>query len=150
MGAIASGGVQFLNHDVIDQHGILPGDIARVSAREQRELARREILYRGNRPPTSVKGMTVILVDDGIATGATVRAALAALRRRHAGWIVVAAPVIAEDTYTDLGREADEVVAVLVPEEFFGVGAWYEDFSQTTDTEVQALLGSVAWPAVAR
>ena len=150
MGAIARDGVQVLNREVIDNFGLAPGVIAEVAAREERELARREKLYRGDQPPGVVKDKTVILVDDGIATGATIRAALATLRQRGAGWVVVAAPVIAEDIHSDLCREADEVVAMIVPREFQGVGAWYEDFTQTTDAEVQALLDPAAPPAAVR
>jgi len=150
MGAIARGGVQVLNRDVIEHYGLGPGVIAEVAAREERELTRREKLYRGDQPAREVKDKTVILVDDGIATGATVRAALATLRQRGARWVVVAAPVIAEDIHSDLGREADEVVAVIVPREFQSVGAWYEDFSPTTDAEVQALGHSAAPTAPGR
>lgn len=144
MGAIASGGIRVLNSDLIASLGLGEDVISRVAAREQQELTRREQAYRGERPSAPVKGRTAILVDDGIATGATVRAAITALRQRGAGRIVVAAPTIAADTYAKLRREADEVVAVIVPDEFYGVGEWYEDFSQTTDEEVQRLLESTA------
>jgi len=142
MGAIASGGVRVLNRGVVEAFGLDEDVIARVAAREELELARRESAYRGDGPPMPVAGRSVILVDDGIATGATVRAALDALRRRGAGRIVIAAPTIAAETREDLRREADEVVAVIAPEEFSGVAEWYEDFSQTTDEEVRALLAS--------
>lgn len=144
MGAIASGRVRVLNRPVIAACGIGEDALERVVAREQRELARREKLYRGNRPTCPVAGRTVILVDDGIATGSTVRAALAALRNRGADRAIVAAPVIAADTKADLEREADEVIAVLAPVDFEAVGAWYDDFSATTDEEVTRLVGESA------
>ena len=144
MGAIASGRVRVLNRPVIAAYGIADDVLERAVAHEQRELARREKVYRGNRPPCLVNGRTVILVDDGIATGSTVRAALAALRDRGADRIIVAAPVIAADTKADLMREADDVVSVLTPVDFDAVGTWYEDFSQTTDDEVARLVGEHA------
>lgn len=149
-GAIAGGGIQVLNPDTVAASGLDDASIARVLAREQRELARRELAYRDGRPDPRVKDRTVILVDDGIATGATIRAALALLRQRGAGRIVVAAPVIARAARADLGHEADEVAAVCVPADFHGVGEWYDDFSQTTDAEVLALLESARPPAVDR
>jgi putative phosphoribosyl transferase len=144
IGAIASGRIQILNRGVIKSLGLEPDAIARVVAREQRELARREKVFRGNRPPCPVDGRTVILVDDGIATGATVRAAIAALRQRGVGRIVVATPVVAADTLADLEREADEVVCVIAPVDFDAVGAWYDDFSQVTDQEVRDLVSASA------
>lgn len=144
MGAIASGRVRVLNGPVIAAYGIPDDVLERAAVREQRKVARREKAYRGNRPPCLVQGKTVILVDDGIATGSTARAALAALRDRGAGRIVVAAPVIAADTKADLLREADDVVSVLTPVNFNAVGEWYEDFSQTTDDEVARLVGAHA------
>jgi putative phosphoribosyl transferase len=139
-GAIASGGVQVLNSEIVANFGLTGAAIARVAARERRELERRDQAYRGARPAPAVRDRTVILVDDGIATGATVRAALLALRHRGAARIVVAAPVMAPDTHAALAGEADAVVAVLVPPDFAGVGQWYDNFAQTTDAEVQALL----------
>ena len=111
-----------------------------VAAQEQEELARRERAYHGDLPPHDVKEKTVILVDDGIATGSTMLAAVAALRQLDPDRIVVAAPVIAGSTYYRIRRVADDVAAVIVPEEFYGVGEWYEDFSQTTDDEVRQFL----------
>lgn len=142
MGAIASGRVQVLNPTVLHGYGVTPEDLSRVVAREQRELARRERVYRGRRPPVTVHGRTVLLVDDGIATGSTVRAALAALRQRGAARIIVASPVIAADTREALAREADGVVCVLAPEDFAAVGQWYVDFSPTGDDEVTRLVAS--------
>lgn len=144
MGAIASGRVRVLNRPVLAAYGIDEDAVERAVAREQRELVRREKLYRGSRTPCPVDGRTVILVDDGIATGSTVRAALSALRSRGADRIVVASPVIAADTKALLEREADEVVAVLAPPDFSAVGAWYDDFSATTDEEVTRLVGETA------
>ena len=141
-GAIASGGVQVLNSEIVEAHGLSGRAIAAVAKSEGRELARRERAYRGARPPPVVRGRTVILVDDGIATGATVRAALLALRHLGAAAVVVAAPIIAPDTLAALQAEANRVVAALVPGDFAGVGQWYEDFSQTTDEEVCAALAA--------
>jgi putative phosphoribosyl transferase len=141
MGAIATGGVRVENRDVIDALRIPSIVIDAVAAQEQEELVRRERAYRDDLPPPKVEGKTVIIVDDGIATGSTIVAAVAALRQLRASRIVAAAPTIARSTYDYLRRVADQVVAVIAPEEFDGVGQWYEDFSQTTDEEVRALLG---------
>jgi len=131
MGAIASGGVTILNPEVVeifrDAKPILRG----VTAREEKELLRREELYRGGRGFPELWGRTVILCDDGLATGATMRAAVVAARHLHAARVVAAAPVGAEDTCALLRREVDELVCPLVPEEFGGVGAFYRDFTQT-------------------
>lgn len=140
MGAIASGGVRVLNDEVVDGLAISDWMLDVVTARELQELARRETLYRGGRAPTVVRGRTIILVDDGIATGSTVRAAIKTLRQRRAERIVVAAPTIAAGTAETLRGEVDELVAVVMPENFFGVGQWYADFSQTSDAEVCELL----------
>ena len=140
MGAIATGGVRVLNAEVVDSMGIPDEVIAAAEAREQRELDRREQAYRGGRPALDVEGKTVLVVDDGIATGSTMLAAVAALRILKAGRIVVAAPTIAADTYVSIGKEVDQIVAVIVPEDFRGVGQWYDDFSQTTDAEVRQIL----------
>ena len=140
MGAIATGGVRVLNSELVEAFHI-PGDVIdAVAADEQRELERRERAYRDDLPAPEVEGKTVIVVDDGIATGSTMLAAVAALRRLQAGRIVVAAPTIARSTYHQIRAAADDVVAVIAPEEFYGVGQWYEDFSQTTDEEVRDLL----------
>jgi predicted phosphoribosyltransferase len=140
MGAIASGGVRVLNEDVIRALGLPPEAIDAVAEMEQAEMARREQAYRDGRPFPNVRDRIVILVDDGLATGSTMRAAVAALRQMGPGWIVVAVPVGAADTCRDLRSEADEVVCARQPEPFFAVGAWYRDFSQTTDEEVRELL----------
>ena len=141
MGAIATGGVRVLNGDVLNARRVPDDVINAVTAEEYQELQRRERSYRDDRPPPEVEGKTVIIVDDGIATGSTMFAAIAALRQLHARRIIVATPVIATSTYDYLKEHADEVVAVLVPRMFHGVGQWYEDFSQTTDEEVHELLG---------
>lgn len=140
MGAIATGGVRVLNAEVVDAMGIPEEVIAAAEAREQRELDRREQAYRGGLPAPDVAGRTVLVVDDGIATGSTMLAAIAALRMLKAGRIVAAAPTVAADTYVTIGKDVDEIVAVIVPEDFRGVGQWYEDFSQTTDEEVRQIL----------
>ena len=139
MGAIASGGVRVLNTDVT-RFGIPSWVVDRVAAAEQRELERRERLYRGDRPHPDVGGRTVILVDDGLATGATMRAAVAALRRMDPGKIVVAVPTGAPETCEALRKEADDVTCAVTPQPFHAVGLWYEDFAQTTDEEVHDLL----------
>ena len=143
MGAIASGGVRVFNGDVVDALRIPDEVINAVTAREFQELKRREQAYRDDLPPPEVEGKTVILVDDGIATGSTMVAAISALRQLNVGRIVVATPTVARSTYDYLRENADEVVAVLVPEEFYGVGQWYEDFSQTSDEEVHRLLAEM-------
>ena len=144
MGAVATGGVRVLNDQVVGALGIPPSVIEAVAAWQQQELARRERLYRGDRPPPDVRGRTVILVDDGLATGSTMRAALAALRRQQPARLVVAVPTAAPETCDELRAEADDVVCATTPEPFDSVGLWYEDFSQTTDEEVRELLERAA------
>ncbi|MGD1088441.1 MAG: phosphoribosyltransferase [Verrucomicrobiota bacterium] len=140
MGAIASGGGRILNGDVIKTLGISDAAINEVVTREERELERCERAYRGNRPVVDVQGCTVILVDDGVATGSTMWAAVEALRQLGAGRIVVATPTAALSTMQEMRGGVDEFVAVMSPADFVGVGEWYEDFSQTTDEEVRTLL----------
>jgi predicted phosphoribosyltransferase len=141
MGAIATGGVRVLNADVVQALGVLGGDlIDRVTAMEQGELERREQMYRGNRPPPDVHGRTVILVDDGLATGSTMRAAAAALEQQGPARIVVAVPTASRETCDEFREEVDEIVCAMTPEPFFAVGLWYEDFSETSDAEVHELL----------
>jgi putative phosphoribosyl transferase len=142
MGAIASGDVLVLNPDVVDRLAIPRSTIEVVAERERRELERQQALYLHDRPPTDVRGCTIILVDDGLATGSTMRAAVEALRQLHPRWIVAAVPVGAAETCTDFADVADEVVCAASPEQFFSVGAWYADFSPTTDEEVATLLES--------
>jgi putative phosphoribosyl transferase len=140
MGAIASGGVRVLNDEVVRVLGVTQNIIGQVARKEEQELFRREREYRGDRPPLEVAGKTVILVDDGLATGSTMRAAAAALRQQHPARIVVAVPVAAAATCDDFRHEVDDVVCLLTPEPFRAVGLWYEDFEQTTDEEVHRLL----------
>jgi len=140
MGALASGEVRVLNDQVVSELGISQEEIDRVIAKEQRELERRERAFRDDRPSPDVRDQIVILVDDGLATGSTMRAALAALRHHQPRWLVVAVPVGAPDICRDLQAVADEVVCARQPEPFFAVGVWYDDFTQTTDEEVRDLL----------
>jgi putative phosphoribosyl transferase len=140
LGAIATGGVRVLNDDVVRALRIPDRVIDAVAAKEQEELARRERLYRGDRPPLDVRGRTVILVDDGLATGATMHAAIKALRQQQPACIVVAVPTASPETCDELKREVDEVICATTPDPFYAVGLWYEDFSQTTDEEVRELL----------
>ena len=142
MGAIASGGVEVLNDDVLAYMPMSRSSIDAVAERERRELARREQAYRGNRPPLRVDGRTVIVVDDGLATGSTMRAAIRALRKMNPRAIVVAVPVAARETCASLGAEVDAIICLRTPHPFDAVGLWYSDFSQTTDAEVFELLGS--------
>ncbi len=140
MGAIASGGVRVLNRDIVQTLRNPERVIATVTAQEQRELQHREQLYRGDRPPLVVRGRVVILVDDGLATGATMRAAVIALRQQHPARIVVAVPVAAPETCADFQDEVDEIVCAATPQPFYSVGLWYDDFSPTSDAEVRNLL----------
>jgi putative phosphoribosyl transferase len=140
MGAIASGGVRVLNEDVVRAYGITEDEIASVEVEEKKELDRRERVYRGGRAALDVEGRTVILVDNGIATGTTVRAGLMALRKLRPARIVVAVAVAPKSTYEKLKADADEVICILAPEAFYAISLWYERFQQTTDEEVRDLL----------
>jgi erythromycin esterase-like protein/predicted phosphoribosyltransferase len=140
MGAVATGGVRVLNQPLVAELGMPDYLIEYVTEQEQEELKRRERLYRGGRPPLDVRDRTVILVDDGLATGATMQAAIKALRLRHPARIVVAVPVASREACEEMRAQADEVVCAVTPEPFHAVGRWYEDFSQTTDEEVRELL----------
>lgn len=146
MGAIATGGVRVLNDDLIERAAIPTYVIDAVAERERAELMRRERLYRGGRPPPEVRGRTVILVDDGLATGATMMAAIEALRKLDPARIVVAVPTASREACEEMRRQADEVICARTPEPFRAVGRWYEDFSQTSDAEVRELLGRVTGP----
>lgn len=146
MGAIAAGGVRILNPDVVRMARVTEAQIAATAAEEQRELERRDREYRGGRPEPEVRGRVVVLVDDGLATGATMRAAATALRALGPRRLVVAVPVGARETCEAFRGEVDEVVCAFTPEPFYGVGVWYEDFSQTTDAEVRDLLERGAAP----
>ena len=141
MGAVATGCVRVLNDEIVRGLGISEHEIDAAATRELQELARRERLYRGDRPLPDIAGRTVILVDDGLATGATMRAAIAAVRQQQPARIVVAVPTACPDTCEALKAEADDVVCAMIPEPFLAVGHWYEDFTQTTDDEVRELLG---------
>ena len=140
MGAVASGGIRVLNKEVVQALRVPEEVIDEVAAEELGELERRERLYRGDRPPPDVRGRTVILIDDGLATGSTMRAAIAALRQQHPARIVVAVPVGAPETCAEFQDEADEAICALTPDPFYAVGLWYGDFTQTTDEEVRDLL----------
>lgn len=144
IGAIASGGVRVLNDDIVSQLGLSDAEIDALTQSEMRELERREELYRGNRPRAAIAGRCVLLVDDGIATGATMRAGIAALRKLNPARIVVAVGVAPKDTVQILEQEADEVVCLAMPEPFWAVGRWFVVFNQVSDDEVKEMLNS-AW-----
>ena len=146
MGAIASGGMRLLNESVVRALRINPEIIDQVTEIEQAELERREREYRDDRPPPDIRGKTVIVIDDGLATGASMRAAVVAVRRRRPARLVVAVPVAAAATCAEFRHEVDELVCTSTPEPFHAVGLWYEDFSQTTDDEVRELLERARTP----
>lgn len=139
-GAIATGGARVLNEDVVGFSGISSEEIEPIVRREQAELDRREREYRGNRPSPPIQDHTVILVDDGLATGATMRAAVAATRQLQPTRIVVAVPAGSPEAIRELEREADEVTSIITPDPYYSVGTWYEDFAQVTDDDVRSLL----------
>lgn len=140
MGAIASGGVRVLNEDIVSALDLSEAVLDEVAAAEQQELERREQAYRDHLPPPNVRDRLVILVDDGVATGATMRAAITALRQLHPAKIIVAVPVASPDICADLAQQADTTVCAAMPSPFRSVGYWYENFGQTTDAEVCHLL----------
>jgi putative phosphoribosyl transferase len=140
MGAVASGGVQVLNDAIIEGLGIAPDTVEAIRSVERRQVEVRERLFRGSRPPLDLHGTTAILVDDGIATGATMRAAVAVARAAGAARVIVAAPVAAQDIVRQLRREADVVVVPYQPEPFVAVGYWYDDFSEVQDGTVRRLI----------
>lgn len=142
MGAIASGGVMVLNQDLVHTLNVSAAAIDAVVKTEMRELERRDRQYRDDRPAPDVAGRTAIVVDDGLATGSTMQAAVAALKQEHPRAIVVAVPVAAPEICAAFRREVDDVVCVVTPEPFHAVGVWYDDFSQTTDEEVHQLLAA--------
>jgi predicted phosphoribosyltransferase len=144
MGAVATGGVRVLNDQIVAGLRIPDHVIEAVAEAEQQELARRERVYRGDRPPPDVRHRTVILVDDGLATGATMQAAIKALRALPPARIVVAVPTGSPETCEQLKAQADDVICAITPEPFHAVGLWYEDFTQTTDEEVRDLLARAA------
>jgi predicted phosphoribosyltransferase len=140
MGAIGSGGVTVINHEVTDMLGITQPVIDAAAARERQEIERRDLMYRGGRPVPDFSGKTVIVTDDGLATGSTMLAAVRALRRQGVDRIVAAVPVAAPETCAAVAAEVDEIVCAMRPHGFTAVSLWYDDFSQTTDREVQDLL----------
>ena len=144
MGAIATGGVRTLNPEIIEHLHISPAAIEAVTAREEAELRRRETLYRGDRPAPDIPNHTIIIVDDGLATGSTMRAAVAALRRQQPSRIIIAVPTAPAEICEQLRKEADEVVCAMTPEPFYAVGQSYENFAQTSDEEVTDLIRSSA------
>ena len=143
-GAIASGGIRALNPEIVEALRISPLDIERVTARERKELQRREHVYRGHRPPLNLAGLTAILVDDGIATGSGIRAAVAALRQMQPAHIVIAVSVAPVSTLDQLRTEVDDLICLETPEPFYGVGQFYYDFSQVSDHEVNEFLDRAA------
>jgi putative phosphoribosyl transferase len=145
MGAIASGGVRVMNDDIARSFDFPQTVINSIARREEAELRRRERLYRGNRPAPNVHGRTVILVDDGLATGSTMRAAAVALRQMGPSKVIVAVPVAAPETCAEFRSEVDDVICFATPDPFMAVGAWYADFSQTSDQEVRDLLERAAF-----
>lgn len=142
MGAVAGGGIRVINRDVVRQLGIPPDAVERVERAERAEIERRDMAYRGGAPAPPLAGRVVILVDDGLATGSTMLAAVAAARTQHPRRIVVATPVASAEAREALKRQADDCVCVSAPDPFYGVGFWYLDFTQTTDEEVQRVLAT--------
>jgi putative phosphoribosyl transferase len=140
MGAVASGGIRFLNRDVVRALGVSDQEISETTAREEANVRQRDLLFRNNRPAPKIAGQTVLVVDDGLATGSSMRAAVAALRQRSPERIIVAVPVGSASTCQEFETVADEVLCLVTPEPFWAVGQWYDDFSPTTDQEVQELL----------
>jgi putative phosphoribosyl transferase len=139
-GAIASGGIRVLDEEIVESTGITPRTIEEVTARESRELERRQLVFRGSLPSLNLAGRTVILVDDGIATGSSLRAAVKALRQMNPARLVIAVPVAPESTCRRMKAEVDDLVCLYSPESFFAIGQFYSDFSQTSDAEVAELL----------
>jgi putative phosphoribosyl transferase len=144
IGAIASGGVTVLNEETLRDYGVGREQVEAVVEAEQRELERRERRYRGDRPFPDLTGRTVILIDDGLATGSTMRAAVAALRQERPARVIVAVPTAPPETCEELRPIVDEMICLITPDPFYAVGLWYEDFSQTTDDEVHELLERAA------
>jgi putative phosphoribosyl transferase len=142
MGAIASGGIHVVNQSVVEQLNITHEQISEVAATELIELERRERAYRGNRPAPQLRDQTVILVDDGLATGSTMLAAVKAVQEQAPARVVVAAPVAALETCEKFQQQVDEVICVQTPQPFYSVGSWYDNFSQTSDDEVRQLLAN--------
>ncbi|HEY7089331.1 MAG TPA: phosphoribosyltransferase [Tepidisphaeraceae bacterium] len=146
MGALASGGILFLNRGIIESIGITPEQIDAVIQQEQAELERRDRAYRGDRPTPQINGKTVILIDDGLATGSTMRAAAEAIRRQQPKRLIIAVPTGAAETCEQLRAFADEVICAIAPSDFRAVGLWYEDFPQLNDQQVRELLAHATIP----
>ena len=144
MGAIASGGAEYLNADIIDSLRITREQLERVRRAELKELKRRELAYRGERPPPAIAGRTLVLADDGIATGATIHAAVKALKKQKPAHLIAAVPVAPREAVNELSQILEELICPLIPESFAAVGQWYEQFPQTTDAEVRKALAG-AW-----
>lgn len=144
LGALVGKNIRVLNYDIIDLLNIDETVIDTIVAREQAELERRNRLYRQGKPPPAIEGKTIIIIDDGLATGATMRVAISSLRQAGAARIIAAVPVGAASTCDKIEEEADELICLHTPEPFYGVGQWYNDFSQTSDDEVRALLNNAA------
>jgi putative phosphoribosyl transferase len=140
MGAIASGGIQYIDQQMVEQLGVEESWVQEIANREQQKIDRQTRIFRDDLPLPEIRDQIVIVVDDGMATGSTMRAAVRALREQHPQKIVIAVPVTAPSSYLALRDEADEIVAVLIPQSFYAVGQWYNDFSQTSDEEVKELL----------
>lgn len=147
IGAIASGGVRIINEEAVRTFGVSNAEIEAVTAEERLELERREQRYRDGRPEPDIAGKTIILVDDGLATGSTMRAAVEALREERPARLVVAVPTAAPETCEELAALVDDIVCAITPEPFYAVGLWYDDFGQTTDEEVHDLLAIAAGEA---
>jgi predicted phosphoribosyltransferase len=150
MGALASGGVRVLNDDAVRLYGIPNAVIDQIAREEQIELERRERAYRAGRPPFDLRGRVVVLIDDGLATGSTMRAAVQAVRARAPATVIVAVPVGSPDTCREFAAIADEIVCARSPDHFAAVGQWYDDFRQTTDEEVRALLHDASFPVAGK
>lgn len=146
-GAISSGGVRVLNRQIVRNERLTDAEIEEVVAREMRELERRETAFRAGRPPQNLSGQVVILIDDGLATGASMRAAVRAVRRQQPARVVIAVPVAAPDVRDEFSQLVDDFVCLLMPDPFYAVGLWYKDFPQTSDAEVRALLVTAHEPA---
>lgn len=142
IGAIASGGVRVLNREIMQQSDLPREIVEEITEREQRELERREHAYRGDRPPPNLYGKTVFLIDDGLATGATMRAAVIALKQQEPARIIVAVPIAAPETCIEFRDVVDEIICAVTPEPFIAIGMWYEEFPQMTDDEVRDYLES--------
>jgi putative phosphoribosyl transferase len=148
LGAVATGGVRVLNQSIIEAFEVTQAELDSIIAAEQQELERRQRAYRDGLPPPEIRDRTVLLIDDGLATGATMYAAVLALRQQQPARIVVGVPVAAPETCAEFRDEVDEIVCAITPEPFYGVGMWYRDFEQTSDDEVRELLAQTRDPSM--